>query len=56
MDLIRKWYVKATEWQRAQTMSEYALIMAAIAVICFAGYQTMGTEISSVLVKINGDL
>lgn len=29
---------------RGQTMTEYALILAAIAVICFGVYQTLGTE------------
>lgn len=56
MNLLRRTYVWLSESRRGQTMSEYALIMAAIAVICFAGYQTMGSEISSVLQTINTDL
>jgi Flp pilus assembly pilin Flp len=53
MDLIRKLYVKANESARGQTMTEYALILAAVAVVVFVGYQTMGTTIGSLLT--NGD-
>ena len=38
---------------KGQTMTEYALIMAAVAVICMAGYQAMGTGIKSVLTSVN---
>ncbi|MGH7814027.1 MAG: Flp family type IVb pilin [Candidatus Binataceae bacterium] len=56
MDKIRKMYVKAMEYHRGQTMTEYALILAAVAIIVFVGYQTMGTDISALLVSIDGDL
>ena len=60
MDLIRKLYVKAyvkaDELARGQTMAEYALILAAIAVIVFASYQTMGTKITALVSSINTDL
>ena len=56
MDLIRKLYVKADVFARGQTMAEYALILSAVAVIVFGGYQTMGTHISSLLTKVNSDL
>jgi len=56
MDLIRKLYVKADGFARGQTMAEYALILAAVAVIVFAGYQQMGTHISTLLTTVNGDL
>jgi len=56
MDLIRKLYVKADEFARGQTMAEYALILAAVAVIVFAGYQAMGTNISTLLTTVNKDL
>lgn len=41
---------------KGQTMAEYALIMAAVAVVVFIGYQTMGTEISKVLNSINNSI
>jgi Flp pilus assembly pilin Flp len=56
MDLIRKLYVRGAEFGRGQTMTEYALIMAAVAVVVFAGYQTMGTTIGSLLTSVDGQL
>lgn len=56
MDLIRKLYVKADEFARGQTMTEYALILAAVAVVVFAGYQLMGTTINSMLSTVDGQL
>jgi Flp pilus assembly pilin Flp len=56
MDLIRKLYVKADELSRGQTMAEYALIMAAVAVVVFVGYQTMGTTITKLLSNVDTQL
>ncbi len=56
MQMASRLYVKLTELQRAQTMTEYALILAAVAVVVFAGYQTMGGDINSLLTTIDGQL
>jgi Flp pilus assembly pilin Flp len=56
MDLIRKLYVKADCFARGQTMAEYALILAAVAVIVYAGYQTMGSKITTLLTTVDGQL
>jgi Flp pilus assembly pilin Flp len=56
MDLIRKLYVKADESARGQTMAEYALILAAVAVVVFVGYQIMGTTITQLLSSVDGNL
>ena len=56
MDLIRKLYVKADGFARGQTMAEYALIVAAIAVVVYAGYQTTGTTISTLVSSVDGQL
>jgi len=56
MDLIRKLYVKADESARGQTMTEYALILAAVAVVVYVGYQTMGTDIGSLLGTVDTQL
>lgn len=56
MDLIRKLYVKADGFARGQTMAEYALIVAAIAVVVYAGYQTTGNTISTLVVNVDGKL
>jgi Flp pilus assembly pilin Flp len=54
MDLIGKLYVKAVEFGRGQTMTEYALILAAVAVVVFAGYQAIGTTLTTMLNAVDG--
>jgi Flp pilus assembly pilin Flp len=56
MDMIRKLYVKADEFARGQTMAEYALILAAVAVVVYAGYQIMGTTITTMLTSVDSKL
>jgi len=56
MDFLRKAFVKVNEYQRAQTMTEYALILSAVAVVVFIAYQTMGTTISTLLGSVDGQL
>ncbi len=53
MDKITRMFVKVREYQRGQTMAEYALILTAVAVVVFAGYQTMGTTITSLLSAVD---
>jgi Flp pilus assembly pilin Flp len=53
-------YLKLRESTRAlakgQTMTEYALILAAVAIVVFVTYQTMGNDIGSMVNGINTDL
>jgi Flp pilus assembly pilin Flp len=56
MDQITRMIVKVRESQRGQTMAEYALILAAVAVVVFVGYQTMGTTITTLLSTVDGKL
>jgi Flp pilus assembly pilin Flp len=60
MTFLTKSYIKANEaarkWSKGQTMTEYALIMAAIAVVVFAVYQTMGTDIETLVNSVNSSL
>lgn len=56
MKWLTRVYVKATEWRKGQTMTEYALIMAAVAVVVFIGYQTMGSDVKAVLNSIDSQL
>ena len=49
MDFVIKMLVKAQNWHRGQTMTEYALILSAVAVVVYAGYKTMGTSITGLL-------
>jgi Flp pilus assembly pilin Flp len=56
VDKIARLFVKMREYQRGQTMAEYALIMAAVAVVVFVGYQTMGSTITTLLTTVDGKL
>jgi Flp pilus assembly pilin Flp len=56
MEKLTRIFVKVREYQPGQTMAEYALIMAAVAVVVYAGYQTMGTTITTLVTSIDGQL
>lgn len=56
MDFATKMFVKAREWHKGQTMTEYALILSAVAVVVFLGYQTMGTNIKTLLNSVDTQL
>lgn len=56
MNLVRKACVRANELARGQTMAEYALILAAVAVVAYVGYSLMGTTITTLLSGIDGKL
>ncbi len=53
MDLMRNLHVRIESFARGQTMAEYVLIVAAIAVLCFAGYNTTGTTIKTLVTNID---
>jgi len=55
MNFLTKAYIRARE-QAAQSMTEYALIMAAVAVVAFAAYTTLGTKIVTLVNGISADL
>lgn len=55
MNYLTKLYVRVTE-RKGQTMAEYALIMGAIAVVCIAAYQTLGTTINTVIGNVTSNL
>ena len=67
MDVIRGLYVRFTEGRIArkytrftrsngQTMTEYALVLAGVAVVVYSGYKTMGTAITGLLTRVDGNL
>ena len=49
MHSVTRFIVRIRESSRAQTMTEYALILAAVAVVVYIGYENMGTSITSLL-------
>ena len=55
MKALTRAYVRMVE-RRGQGMTEYALILAAVAVAAFVTYQLLGTQIVAVLTTIIGDL
>jgi Flp pilus assembly pilin Flp len=56
MDLLRKLRLTPGYFARGQTMAEYVLIVAAVAVVCFAGYQATGTTVSTLVSNVDGKL
>jgi Flp pilus assembly pilin Flp len=56
MNSIRKMYVKVQNMQRGQTMTEYALILAAVAVVVFITYEVMGQDISKMVNSVDSAL
>ena len=60
METINKIVLRVREWHKGlskgQTMTEYALIMAAVAVVVFITYETMGQDIGSLVNTVNTDL
>lgn len=49
-------YVRVRESKSGQTMTEYALILAAVAVAALVAYQTLGTSIGTLANSVAGDL
>ena len=60
METLTKAYVKVREFHKkltkGQTMTEYALILAAVAVVVFVTYEVMGQDIKSLVNVIDSDL
>jgi Flp pilus assembly pilin Flp len=53
MQFLTRVFVKVRELRKGQTMTEYALILAAVAIVVFVTYQDMGQDIGSMVNKIN---
>jgi Flp pilus assembly pilin Flp len=43
-------------WLRGQTMTEYALILAAIAIVVYATYEAMGSDIGTFVNSLGSQL
>jgi Flp pilus assembly pilin Flp len=60
VEFVTKLYVSVREFNRrltkGQTMTEYALILAAIAVVVFVTYEVMGQKISTLVNFVDSDL
>lgn len=56
MDCFTRMFVRVREWRRGQAMTEYALILSAVAVVVFVGYEVMGQDIQALLGNIDKQL
>ncbi len=60
MELLTRMYARVSELHKrltkGQTMTEYALILAAVAVVVFVTYEVMGQDISALVNGIDSDL
>ncbi|MFZ0661028.1 MAG: Flp family type IVb pilin [Candidatus Binataceae bacterium] len=56
MNCFARLYVKVREASRGQTMTEYALILSAVAVVVFVGYQAMGGDVQTLLNSVDSQL
>ena len=60
MEVLTKLYIRVREFQmrlsKGQTMTEYALILAAVAVVVFVTYEVMGQQINNLVNFIDSDL
>ncbi len=56
MGLVTRRYMRVYEWAKGQTMTEYALILSAVAVVVFLGYQLMGSDIQTLLSSVDSYL
>jgi Flp pilus assembly pilin Flp len=56
MDFIINTFLKLREWRKGQTMTEYALIMSAVAVVVFVTYEVMGQDINSLVNHVDKTL
>jgi Flp pilus assembly pilin Flp len=53
MNFVTSLFVRFRESSRGQTMTEYVLIVSAIAVLCIAAYQAIGTTVSTQVSSVN---
>ncbi len=56
MHFVTRAVVAIRESCKGQTMTEYALIVAAVAVVVFAGYEATGTNVQTLLNSIDTQL
>lgn len=49
MRAVRKMLTKVRAWRKGQTMTDYALIMAAVVVVASVSYVKFGTELNKLV-------
>lgn len=56
MDKLLGLYVRLRMNNKGQTMGEYALILAAVAVVAYTGFKVLGTSINAMANSLGGNL
>ena len=56
MELLTRFFIKVNNARKGQTMTEYALILAAVAIVVFAVYEVMGQNITTLVNKVDNAL
>jgi Flp pilus assembly pilin Flp len=52
-DMLTRMYVKAREHHKGQTMTEYALILGAVAIVVYVTYQIMGQDVGKLVKNVD---
>ena len=55
-EMLTRMYVKVREYHRGQTMTEYALILAAVAIVVYITYLVMGQDIGKLVNNVDSAL
>jgi Flp pilus assembly pilin Flp len=53
MKMLMRIYLKLRGYREAQTMTEYAFILAAVAIVVWVTYQLMGQDVSSLVNRVD---
>ena len=53
MDLLNRLYIRTREWPRGQTMTEYAMILSAVAIAVFVTYEVFGQDVSYLVNQVD---
>lgn len=56
METLTKWYLKLSEGERGQTMTEYVLIIAAVAVAGYTAYVSLAGGITNIVSSVTSTL
>jgi Flp pilus assembly pilin Flp len=52
-EMLMRIYLKLRGYQEAQTMTEYAFILAAVAIVVWVTYQLMGQDVSVLVTRVD---
>lgn len=56
MKFVTRMWVRAHELKRAQTMTEYVLIIAAVALVALIAYKALGNAITNEISNVTSNL